>query len=395
MPVMMRRFSALRLDRAGPTTSRAASWRRHELLVRAVPSLGAWRDQWDALVLEATLPSPFLRSWWLEHTAQASPCFVLVFDDGELIGGMAFDEDEVLGVPRFRVLGHGSLVPDHLDAVLKSDRRADAIDALAAWCRRPGSRIFDLSGVVSGSSFLEILPGPLVVQQLEQCYYRRLPDDPDLVVRQMSGTERSSVKRGRKKLAKFGARYRRIPPSETEAALARLRELHDRRWGAESAFLEVFEPFAAAAREGMARDEVRFHEFAIDDRVVGVLVDFHLAGRAFTFQDGRDPDPSLPSVGNVLQAHAMEDACRGGTLEYDFLSGSTPYKRGFTDRSRPVMRMRAAKGAGAAAILALMAAREHAGEIKGRSRRALAARREQPGAAVGRVRGRLTGKAGT
>ena len=373
-------------------TGDTSSWQRRDLLVRAVPTLGRWRDPWDALTLQTHLPSPFLRSWWLEHTAQASPCFLLVFDGDELIGGMALEQDEVLNIPRFRVLGHGYLVPDHLDAVVSHDRHEAAIDALAAWCRRPGSRMFDLEGLVPGSNFLEILPGPLVVQQIERCHYLRLPEDPDLVVAHMSGTERSSVKRGRKKLARSGVRYRRIPLAETELALGRLRELHDRRWGAASGFLDLFEPFAAAAREGIARDEVRLHELAIAERVVGILVDFHLAGRAFTFQDGRDPDPSLPSVGNVLQAHAMEDACRSGTVEYDFLRGSQPYKRGFTDRSRPVMRVRAANGADAAATLGLTAAREYAGELKGRSRRALAARADQTSATLRSMRDRVSTK---
>lgn len=353
-----------------------------ELVVRSVPRLGPWRDEWDALVLEAPLPSPFLRSWWLAHTAQAQPRFVLVLDGERLVGGMALEEDRVLGLPRFRVLGHGRLVPDHLDALVAEDRSEEVMAALAAWCRRRGQRLFDLNGVVAGSNFLQLLPGPVMAERIEQCRYRRLPEDPDLVVQEMSGSERSAVKRGRKKVVKAGAEHRQVPPEETDASLARLRELHGRRWGAESGFLELFEPFAAAAREGVTRGEVRLHELAVGEQVVAVNVEFHLAGRAFTFQDGRDPDTSLPSVGSVLQAYAVEDACRDGAREYDFLRGSQPYKIGWTDHARPVMRLRAARGPAAAVVLALLAAREHAAEVKGRTRRALVAWRERAAAVV-------------
>ncbi|MDB5113971.1 MAG: hypothetical protein JWL78_1041, partial [Chloroflexi bacterium] len=43
-------------------------------------SLGGYATAWDALVDRQPLPSPFLRSWWLEAMSAAHPRFLLVLD---------------------------------------------------------------------------------------------------------------------------------------------------------------------------------------------------------------------------------------------------------------------------------------------------------------------------
>jgi hypothetical protein len=42
--------------------------------------LSALEPAWDNLVERLPLPSPFLRSWWLEHTAGGAQRFLLVMD---------------------------------------------------------------------------------------------------------------------------------------------------------------------------------------------------------------------------------------------------------------------------------------------------------------------------
>ena len=79
-----------------------------------VSDLGSWRAAWDALVLTAPLPTPFLRSWWLDAqraVRDGSALFVLVVQGEQLLGGQALQVDRVLGAQRIQALGQGPLAP--------------------------------------------------------------------------------------------------------------------------------------------------------------------------------------------------------------------------------------------------------------------------------------------
>jgi CelD/BcsL family acetyltransferase involved in cellulose biosynthesis len=60
-----------------------------------------------------------------------------------------------------------------------------------------------------------------------------------------------------------------------------------------------------------------------------------LAGDRLWFYNGAyDPAFRAYYPGGVLHYRIIEDACRRGFREYDFLVGSEPYKRGWTDGER-------------------------------------------------------------
>ena len=102
--------------------------------------LGPLAVRWDELVDRLPLPSPFLRSWWLEHTAGRRPRFVLVMEDGAL-----------LGVPRLRVMGAGALCPDHLDAVVLPGREADVLAGAPVATASPADRLHSCRGRDGGA----------------------------------------------------------------------------------------------------------------------------------------------------------------------------------------------------------------------------------------------------
>lgn len=108
-------------------------------------SLGELGVAWDALVDASPLPSPFLRSWWLEAGAGPEPRFVLVMDGDALVGGLALEEDRVLGVPRLREMGP-LLGADHLDLVAAPGRADQVVGALADWFASRRPLLVDLVG---------------------------------------------------------------------------------------------------------------------------------------------------------------------------------------------------------------------------------------------------------
>ncbi|HYT25021.1 MAG TPA: GNAT family N-acetyltransferase [Actinomycetota bacterium] len=346
------------------------------LLVR--PRLGPLEPAWDALVERLPLPSPFLRSWWLEQTARGVPRFLLVVDAGELVGGLALQEERWLGVPRLRVMGAGALCPDHLDLVALPGREEDVAAALAAWLRRPGSRVLDLEGVAGGSRLAAALPSPVRREVVAVAPWAPLTEDPDEWLRTRPRGFRATLRKAARRLDEQAAAHRVLRGAQVDAALAALRRLHGAQWGERSNFLAAYDRFAAASRAGASRGEVVVHELAAGDEVVAVVSCFEVAGRVSLYQSGRLCAHGWRNAATVLLVEVIRDACRRGLTEVDLLRGDEPYKAGFASAARELLRLRAAHGAaGRLALAALVlgtAVRKLAGRrLRLRRRRALPA----------------------
>src|SRR5437763_9690838 len=156
-------------EKAGATGFGVRSRRSAELgtVVDVVEcrTLGVHATAWDALVAFAHPPAPFLRSWWLEAVAGPRPVFVLVIESGNLLGGLALEEDRRMVVRRLRFIGHrprllgdSPLGPDHLDALAAPGREQDVVRALGAWFGQHRSLVIDLSGAAERAMVEAALP---------------------------------------------------------------------------------------------------------------------------------------------------------------------------------------------------------------------------------------------
>src|ERR1700704_965052 len=110
-------------------------------------SLADLASSWDALVAKQPIASPFLRSWWLEGVAGPRPRFVLVVEDGELVGGVPLEEHRRMGMSQLQFIGSRNLAADHLDLVAAPGRETTVGDSLTRWFGRGGPRLFDLRGL--------------------------------------------------------------------------------------------------------------------------------------------------------------------------------------------------------------------------------------------------------
>jgi CelD/BcsL family acetyltransferase involved in cellulose biosynthesis len=350
---------------------------RHSPPVTVRPQLGPLAPAWDAIVDQLPLPSPFLRSWWLEATAGRRPCFVLALDGQELLGGLALQQDRWLGVPRLRVMGAGPLCPDHLDVVAAPAQLRRVVAAVGSWLARPGPRVLDLEGMVADPRIAAALPGRVRREVLDVAPWSPLPADPEAYVSARPRNFRATLRKASRRFDREGIDHRVATRGEVDAALATLRDLHSARWGRRSHFLAAFEDFARAARAGAARGELALHELVDDETVLASVACFEVAGRVSLYQSGRAMDHRWRNAVTVLLGKVIEDACRRGVVEVDLLRGGEDYKRNFGSASRELLRLRAASGMlGDLALAALTVtawARRPAGRLLRRVRSALPA----------------------
>ncbi|MDP9821547.1 CelD/BcsL family acetyltransferase involved in cellulose biosynthesis [Nocardioides massiliensis] len=335
------------LDQLRPAPASTAG-----LEVRVASSLGAYAAAWDAFVLEAPVPSPFLRSWWVDAAAGAPRHLVLVLDGDELVGGLALEERRIARVSFLRGVGGGKLCPDHLDLVADPARVPEVVAALREWFVSPGARLLEVDGLVEHSRLVDALPAPSLTR-VETAVYGQLAPDVDDYFASRSATFRKRVRRFERRAAEAGITWRRVDEQDLPAALAEFRRLHGARDDRRALMRHadrLEQAITAAARHG----EAVVYRADRDGRCGAVLLGFGTAGRFSDYQLARDLSRDFNHVGTVVTMAALRDACEAGVSETDFLRGDEPYKRSFASEERAVLRVRAAHGVRARVLLRLL-----------------------------------------
>jgi Acetyltransferase (GNAT) domain len=307
-----------------------------------VPHLTGWAAQWDQLVDSCPLPSPFLRSWWLTGVGGPGRHFLLVVDGARLLGGLALEQcHPVLSV---RMMGDGSLCPDHLDLLAVPGHEAAVVSLLGDWLCRPGERLLDLKGIRAGSRLIEALPGRVRCEPMAVAPFTPLSDSPKAYRASLPSQFRRNLRVAAKRLAAEGVTHRTIRGQGVLQRLDTLRELHRAQWGSRSGFLPVFDRFAAGFAGGCAADEAVVHELRNHDLVVATVTAFEVAGRVSLYQSARLTDRRWRDATTVLLAAIIDDACARGFTEVDFLRGDEPYKGRFAPNHREMVRLIAGTG---------------------------------------------------
>jgi membrane-associated phospholipid phosphatase len=318
--------------------------------VRVVRTLDPYAAAWDALVDAGPLPTPFLRSWWLDNLAGRRSVVLLVLDGTELLGGLALERAwSVAGVRRYRVAGGGPLCPDHLDLVSRPDRCAEVVAALRGWFESGPPKVLDLRGLRDGATVLAMLPEGHVSED-EVSPYEPLGTLEAYVGGRSDGYARR-MRRRERQVAGRGVVVRRLAPPEMPAALAVLADMH-RAMPGRDALVRAMPRLEPVVRAAAARGEVRMYVAERHGCHGGVLLCFAVAGRLSLYQGGRRTVPQFADVGTVLDHVAIAEGCADGLVEVDMLRGDEPYKATFTGRQRRLLRLRAATGLRARALLA-------------------------------------------
>lgn len=342
-----------------PATERDDS----SLRTRVVTGLGEFRNAWDRLVETQPLPSPFLRSWWIEHAASGTPTLIVCTVGDELVGGAAFEVDRIgagpLSVERVRSLGQGVLAPDHLDLIAAREHHRAVARAVAQWLRRRGQRVVDLDGLAAEGTLAALL-APHETDRVTSPY-ADLSVGAEKYLAARPGKVRSTVTRSARRFERAGARVERVGgrPDEIQEALDDLARLHDHRWADGSPFLKGWDRCRAALAAGAAHGDVALHVLRDErDETVAVEVDLVLGGRVGFYQAGRRTDREWRGCGSVVRAHVIGSAAEAGAVEYDLLRGDEPYKADWATDRREIVHCIMNRGA-LAAVATRARARKH------------------------------------
>ncbi|MCW2794368.1 MAG: hypothetical protein JWO76_3466 [Nocardioides sp.] len=324
--------------------------RGRSLLV--APELAGHAGAWDALVTSAPVPSPFLRSWWLDSVTARPAAHLLVMSDGRLIGGVPFARDRVLGISRYRFAGEGVLCPDHLDALALPGHEDEVVDALHAWFVAPGQRIVEVDGLGEDSLLARALARS--PQPLDVAPWQALPADGTDFLAARSSNFRRSVRKAERRLDEAGVRHRRVDPAGLAEALAAFRLLQGDRDG-RGPLLDQLPVLERALAVGLPLGEARIDVLETPVAVVAVCVAFVVEGRLSLYQVARSLEHEYRSAATVLLHRVIADAVADGCVEVDMLRGDEGYKSSFADERRQLHRLRAGHGVLARGVVATRA----------------------------------------
>lgn len=300
--------------------------------------------EWDALWQRSPEATPFqsphwLMPWW-KHFGSDDPYAIAVRSNGSLDAFAPLyilrdeESDESLGM----FLGSG--ITDYLDAIVAPG--ADAarlVEAMTA----ADCQMWDLQQMRPSS--------PLLNAPLPDSWSDHAEDQeacPVLCI-ENAGADLQNIlsTHSRKKLRYFRrladregtVRYESATRESLDELLAALYELHGARWQRRGlpgvlADKHIRGFHRAVARRMFDANALRMYAMRINDRIVAVFYGFAHHGTVFYYLSGYDPDLENLSLGNVIVAHAIDEAVAAGAHTFDFLRGAEEYKYAWGAKDR-------------------------------------------------------------
>ena len=344
-----------------------------------VSRLGQWSEPWDELVMQAAVPSPFLRSWWLSAVTAGRSEFILVLEADKLIGGLALERRHRV-FPVYRFAGSGTLCPDHLDLLAKPGRESVVQCAIVQWFTRPGSRVLDLDGLVE-NSLLEQTFASAWTATTDVAPWGELPASATEYLATLSSNLRKTLRQAQRRSSAAGISHRRISyrdaRREDDAAAAALHEftrLQELR-GDRRALLREMPRLTPALMAGLDRGEVQIDVLESPERVILVLISFRLGEAIRLYQSARLLDYELRDAEALTLLEVVRQACEDGRREVDLLRGDEAYKSRFVRRKRDLRSLRVAHGLLGVTVLAALQTLRRLRRMAGQVRRWLRTQR--------------------
>jgi CelD/BcsL family acetyltransferase involved in cellulose biosynthesis len=326
--------------------------------VDTAAGLDALADEWDALVVSAERPSPFmlhdwLVEWWAHYGGDADLAVSIARRDGRLVAAL----------PLFIGGNHSELAD-----VLLLDREDDeAARAVVAHARSGDHDYADLFGLPSRGRLAGLADNGLaLIERADAPVLDLSPGWEAVYNAKLSSKRRYAYRRKRKQLAELGTLNVSLARTwdEIEPALEEGFRLHALRWDGRPDGTDLQSErgrrFHRAAYRRLADDGIaRIISLTLDGRAVAFHSYFAFCGTLYSDRLAFDTEYARFSPGFLNTLDMLEAAAAEGLRRVEFLGGREEYKLVFADGFEPLCEgfgfARTARGhAGAAAALGVV-----------------------------------------
>jgi CelD/BcsL family acetyltransferase involved in cellulose biosynthesis len=246
--------------------------------------------------------------------------------------------DEESGESLGMLLGSG--ITDYLDVLVA---RPESVTPLLGAIAAADCQLWDFQQLRPSSPLLEgTLPDgwSRTVEEQDRCPVLALSGAGPGLEGLLSTHARKKLRYARRCAEREGAvTYESATAESLGAMLAVLFDLHAARWSRRGLpgvladdVVQAFHHDVAARMP--AAGALRLHVIRIAGEPAGVFYGFAHQGTVYYYLSGYDPQYEKLGIGNLVVAHAIEEAVREGATTFDFLRGAEEYKyaRGATDR---------------------------------------------------------------
>lgn len=315
--------------------------------VQSLADLLDHQDEWEALLQAAPNGSFFLSPQWLTSWLEAfwsgrAIRFILIREDGKLVGLAPFVEDGA-GELGCRVSLSFPVNPhSHVGDVLLSGRDGAAVVRALLSHLDPGRADFRLRlrRLDTSSPLAKALPEAAeqlgisshVHERTEWAFARLGPSWPEYLQGRGSHV-RSELRRKRKKIEAAGALQIRCHSSAADcrAAFKDVLQVESRSWKEDSRTSLLAEPGASAFYGALVdrcavKGWARIYVLHLDGTPIAHLVGVEFRQAYLALKTSYDQDYGGLSPGRVLVEHALEDSLQRGAQVFDFLGEAAGWK---------------------------------------------------------------------
>lgn len=188
------------------------------------------------------------------------------------------------------------------------------------------------------------------IEETSVSSYIQLPATWEAYLDALPSTSRYLVTRSLREFARWAGEGLELRQARSRLDLVEGRRvllaLHDSRWGDGGAFASPrFDAFHGDVMPALFdRGALDLSWLCAHGEPVAALYNLRWNGRVYCYQSGRRLDlPRAIRPGIVMHVHAIRRSIEAGLREYDFLAGSSQYKRKLATATRPLVRLRAVR----------------------------------------------------
>lgn len=298
---------------------------------------GPWEALWRRDANATPFQSPqWLLPWWKHFGSDTPHVIASASADGALdaLAPLYILRDDDSGESLGLFLGTGN--SDYLDVLGDASLLIEPIT-------RADCQLWDLQQLRPSSGLLGVpLPDGWSdnVEDQDPCPVLPIGNAGDELQNLLSTHARKKLRYFRRCLEREGdVRYESATAESLDTLLDALYELHAARWqkrGLPGVLAdEVTQSFHRdVARRMLDAGALRMYAVRVDERIVGVFYGFAHQGTVYYYLSGYDPALEKLSIGNVIVAHAVENAVRDGATTFDFLRGAEEYKYSWGAKDR-------------------------------------------------------------